>query len=41
MLLGARLHARVSDRLFYAICYLFVLLTGLKLVCDGLRGLVG
>jgi uncharacterized membrane protein YfcA len=37
MLLGVWLHGRVSDRLFYAACYLFVLLTGLKLVHDGLR----
>jgi uncharacterized membrane protein YfcA len=41
MLLGVWLHACVSDRLFYATCYLFVLLTGLKLVHDGLRGLSG
>jgi uncharacterized membrane protein YfcA len=39
MLLGVWLHARVSDRLFYNACYLFVLLTGLKLIHDGLRGL--
>jgi uncharacterized membrane protein YfcA len=39
MLLGVWLHPRVSTRLFYATCYLFVLLTGLKLIHDGLRGL--
>ena len=41
MLLGVWLHTRVGDRLFYTACYLFVLLTGLKLGYDGLRGLSG
>lgn len=39
MLLGVWLHSRVNDRLFYGTCYVFVLLTGVKLVADGLRGL--
>lgn len=39
MVLGVWLHSRVNERLFYGVCYLFVLLTGLKLVADGLRGL--
>ena len=37
--LGVWLHSRVNDRVFYGVCYLFVLLTGLKLITDGLRGL--
>lgn len=40
MLLGVWLHNRVSDRMFYGACYLFVLLTGLKLIYDGLHGLL-
>lgn len=39
MLLGVWLHQRLSERLVYTACYLFVLLTGLKLIHDGLRGL--
>ncbi len=34
--LGIWLHKRVDERLFYRLCYLFVLLTGLKLAWDAL-----
>ena len=33
---GIWLHKRVNERLFYRLCYTFVLLTGLKLVWDAL-----
>jgi uncharacterized membrane protein YfcA len=36
MLSGVWLHHRVSDRLFYPLCIGFVLLTGLKLLWDGI-----
>ena len=36
ILLGAWLHNRVNDRLFFRICYVFLFFTGLKLVGDGL-----
>lgn len=36
MWLGIWLHARVNQAVFYRLCYLFVLITGLKLVYDGL-----
>ncbi|MCW5758498.1 MAG: sulfite exporter TauE/SafE family protein [Phenylobacterium sp.] len=39
--LGVWLHKRVSDRLFYQFCYAFVLLTGAKLLWDGLAGALG
>jgi hypothetical protein len=39
MLLGIWLHTRLSQRLVYNACYLFTLLTGLKLLHDGLMGL--
>ncbi|MCB1971076.1 MAG: sulfite exporter TauE/SafE family protein [Geminicoccaceae bacterium] len=39
MLLGIRLHGMVNELLFYRICYVLVLLTGLKLITDGLAGL--
>lgn len=38
---GVWLHKRVSDRLFYRFCYAFVLLTGAKLLLDGVRGTLG
>ncbi len=34
---GVWLHKRVSDRLFYLFCYAFVLITGAKLLFDGVR----
>lgn len=36
MLAGIWLHDKVNQVLFYRLCYVFVLLTGLKLVLDGL-----
>ncbi len=39
--LGVWLHRRVSDRWFYRLCYVFVLLTGSKLLHDGVRGMLG
>jgi uncharacterized protein len=33
--LGIRLHSRVDQILFYRLCYIFVLVTGLKLIHDG------
>lgn len=39
MLLGIWLHRRVSDRLFYVICYGLLFLTGCKLLYDGIAGL--
>ncbi|HRY23794.1 MAG TPA: sulfite exporter TauE/SafE family protein [Geminicoccaceae bacterium] len=36
MLAGIWLHGKVDQLLFYRLCYVFVLLTGLKLVYDGL-----
>jgi len=36
MLLGIRLHALVDPATFYRLCYVFVALTGLKLIYDGL-----
>jgi len=35
MLMGIWLHDKVDGRLFYLLCYGFVLLTGLKLIYDG------
>ncbi|MEZ5823809.1 MAG: sulfite exporter TauE/SafE family protein [Geminicoccaceae bacterium] len=40
MLLGIRLHGNVEERLFYRICYGLVLATGLKLVFDGVGGML-
>jgi uncharacterized membrane protein YfcA len=36
--LGVWLHKRVSDTLFYRFCYAFVLVTGAKLLWDGIAG---
>jgi uncharacterized membrane protein YfcA len=36
MLAGIWLHDKVNQVLFYRLCYIFVLLTGLKLIHDGL-----
>jgi hypothetical protein len=36
MALGLRLHHRVDPATFYRLCYVFVALTGLKLIYDGL-----
>lgn len=39
VLTGAYLHARVSDRFFFAFVYVLLFAVGLKLVYDGLTGL--
>lgn len=39
--LGVFLHKRISQGVFYAVCYLFLAITGVKLVHDGIRGLLG
>lgn len=39
--LGAWLHDRIDEKLFYRLSYGFLLLTGLKLSWDGLRHLLG
>lgn len=39
MVLGVWMHHRVPEVLFYRICYVFLLITGLKLLWDGLAGL--
>lgn len=36
---GVKLHNQVNERLFYALCYLFLLITGIKLIIDGLQSL--
>ena len=40
VLIGAWLHARVTDRLFFAFVYVLLFVVGLKLVYDGLSGLL-
>jgi len=40
VLIGAWLHKRVSDRVFFIFVYLLLLIVGLKLVHDGIRGLI-
>jgi len=37
--LGVKLHHRVNEKLFYGLCYFFLLITGVKLLFDGVRGL--
>ncbi len=39
--LGLLLHRRVSDRLFYRICYALLAATGAKLLYDGTSGVLG
>ncbi len=39
--LGLVLHKRVSDRLFYRICYALLAATGAKLLYDGATGVLG
>ena len=39
MLMGIWLHKRVSDTLFYGICYVLLVATGVKLLWDGVTGL--
>ncbi len=33
--LGVKLHSRVNEKLFYNLCYIFLFITGLKLLYDG------
>lgn len=40
VLIGAWLHKRVSDRIFFAFVYVLLFIVGLKLVYDGIGGLV-
>ena len=40
-LLGVWLHKRVNDRWFYRFCYAFVFVTGVKLLFDGVSGVLG
>ena len=40
MLAGLWLHKRVSDRLFYMVCYGLLLVTGMKLLYDGIVGIL-
>lgn len=37
--LGVKLHHRIREQLFYTLCYLFLLVTGVKLLYDGFNGL--
>ncbi len=37
--LGVKLHHRVNESLFYTLCYIFLLVTGVKLLMDGIQGL--
>jgi uncharacterized membrane protein YfcA len=39
VLIGAWLHARVSDRFFFALVYVLLFVVGLKLIYDGITGL--
>lgn len=38
--LGVHLHHRVNETLFYRICYILLFITGLKLLNDGITGLL-
>jgi uncharacterized membrane protein YfcA len=40
VLIGAWLHARVSDRIFFAFVYVLLFAVGIKLVYDGIGGLL-
>ena len=40
VLIGAWLHKRVSDRFFFAFVYVLLFVVGLKLVYDGVSGLI-
>jgi len=39
--MGVRFHRMLSESLFYTLCYVFLSLTGIKLIWDGLRGMMG
>jgi uncharacterized protein len=36
--LGIKLHHRVNEKWFYNLCYLFLFITGIKLIFDGISG---
>ena len=38
VIFGVWLHHRISQRMFYSACYIFLFITGLKLIYDGLVG---
>jgi len=38
--LGVKLHHRINEHLFYKLCYIFLFITGAKLLWDGLAGLL-
>ncbi|MCA3151504.1 MAG: sulfite exporter TauE/SafE family protein, partial [Rhodocyclaceae bacterium] len=38
---GWRLHQRLDQRQLYSLCYVLLVLTSLKLLWDGIRGLSG
>jgi uncharacterized membrane protein YfcA len=40
VLIGAWLHARITDKLFFAFIYNLLFIVGLKLVYDGINGLI-
>ena len=33
--LGVKLHHRVNEKIFYNLCYVFLFITGIKLLVDG------
>ncbi|MCK5622608.1 MAG: sulfite exporter TauE/SafE family protein [Alphaproteobacteria bacterium] len=39
--LGVRFHRMLSESLFYKLCFVFLSLTGVKLIWDGLSGMMG
>ncbi|MCK5275425.1 MAG: sulfite exporter TauE/SafE family protein [Alphaproteobacteria bacterium] len=39
--LGVRFHRMLSESLFYTLCFVFLSLTGVKLIWDGLSGMMG
>lgn len=39
--LGVKLHNKVNEKLFYTFCYIFLFITGLKLLYDGFMDLFG
>jgi len=38
--LGVKLHYKVNEKLFYTLCYIFLFVTGLKLLYDGIIELI-
>jgi uncharacterized membrane protein YfcA len=39
--MGVRFHKLLSESLFYTLCFVFLSLTGVKLIWDGLSGMMG